>query len=96
MDESIAHMHVTLFGIEFTLPIEGNGDDSRQGQATYLVEATAAPEIGQAPPHPLPLTTLALESAPAPRAVPTFRCKAAAAAPLCDSARHERSGVQLI
>ena len=88
-----AHVHLAVFGVGVTLPLED--DDSEQGQPTILVAAPATVELGQS--H-----WDFIYFAPSPRMVgeslpdaPKLRCKTAIAARLSDNARHERSGVQL-
>jgi hypothetical protein len=85
-----------LFGIEFTLPVEGDDDDSDEGQPTYLIAAAPTIALGPAPAHFIAWALPVLDLCEAVQIAPTFRCKTAVAAPLCDTARHERSGVQLI
>lgn len=92
---SVAHMHVTLFGVEFTLPAESSDDDSHEGRATFLV--TAPPTIDANPAsHFAWFAQPVLDIVQTVQAAPAFRCITASAAPLCDAARHERSGVLLI
>lgn len=94
---SHAHTHFTLLGIEFTWPAPAESDDEpEQGQPTFLVAAPSAVECGQTPSHPLPLEVPILDGVQPVQVAPQFRCKTASAAPLCDIARHERSGVLLI
>jgi len=92
----LAHAHVTLFGVEFTIPAESSNDESDESRATFLI---AAPVIACEMSHDCSLVHLAqpiLNAGELIQIVPAFRCKTAIAAPLCDTARHERSGVQLI
>jgi hypothetical protein len=96
--ESHAHVHVTLLGIGFTLPAPDNDseEESEQGHPTYLVTAPIASVAGASLWHlvwcaqPLP------ELGQISPSTGTFRPQTVGAAPLCDTARHERSGVQLI
>ena len=94
--ESHAHLHVTLFGVEFTLPVESDDDDSDEGQSTFLVAAPTAIDPGQSLLHFAALVQPILNVGEPLQIESTFRCITASAAPLCDTARHERSGVQLI
>ena len=100
--EPHAHFHVTLFGIEFTLPVESDGqdesddnDDSSAGKSTYLVSAPASPDAAQSS-LPLSPCLVLFDTAQVLQSLPTFHSKTAVAAPLCDAARHERSGVLLV
>jgi hypothetical protein len=96
LEASHAHLHITLFGVEFTLPVEPQEDESDQGQSTLLVAAPTAMEPGQSPPHFIAVAQPTLRLGVPLQIVPSFRCITASAAPLCDTARHERSGVLLI
>jgi hypothetical protein len=95
ISSSVAHMHVALFGVEFTLPVESNDNDSHEGQATFLVASPPAIDMNQAS-HFAHLAQPVLDVGRPVQAVAIFRCIAASAAPLCDSARHERSGVLVV
>jgi hypothetical protein len=92
------HLHVALFGIEFTLPIDSDDDDDDAGQshATFLSAAPAGLDASLSFAHFAASAQPMVDLGELPQAAPTFRCKTAIAAPLCDTARHERSGVQLI
>ena len=94
--QSHAHLHGSLFGVDFTLPLESDDHDSVRAQPTYLVAAPAAVESGQTHSQFVAFAPSPLEVGGPLQTVPTFRCKTAIAAPLSDNARHERSGVQLI
>jgi hypothetical protein len=96
MGTSQAHLHVSLFGIEFTLPVEQDDDDSDEGQPTHLIAAAPTIALAPSPSHFIAWTLPILDFGEPVPIAPTFRCKTAVAAPLCDTARHERSGVQLI
>jgi hypothetical protein len=95
MGSSVAHMHVALFGVEFTLPAESSDDASHEGHATFLVASPPAIDANQAS-HFAHLVQPVLDVGQPVQAVATFRCITASVAPLCDTARHERSGVLLI
>jgi hypothetical protein len=92
--EPHCHLHVVLFGVEFTLPADPDDDESEEGRPTYLVAAPATVSLAQAS---LPAVACAMSlDAPQPvRIVLSFHPKTASATPLCDTARHERSGVLL-
>ena len=97
MGECYAHVHVTLFGIEFTLPVRSQDDDSdERGKPTYLVAAWPTIEIGQSCSHFASFAEAILDRGEPLQTLPTFRGKTVVAALLCDTARHERSGVQLM
>jgi hypothetical protein len=95
--ECQAHVHVTLFGIELTLPVQSEDTDAdEQGRVTYLVAACPTIEATQSC-HYFDAVDHSLCDVDEPlQLAPTFRCKTPAATFLCDTARHERSGVQLI
>lgn len=93
--ECHCHLHFWLLGVVFTLPVESDDSDSHEEQATFLV---ASPTVIDAV-QPLNFVSGAvsiLQAGEPARIEPTFRCIAASAAPLCDTARHERTGVLLI
>ncbi len=93
--ESQPHLHVTLFGVEFTIPVESEGDHSPQGQTTFLVAVPTVVESNSATSHFAALAQPMLDLDEPVRIVPTFRCLSALAT-LSDNARHERSSVLLI
>jgi hypothetical protein len=93
---SHTHQHVTLFGFDFTLPVDPDDHDSDEGQPTYLVAAPSAIELDQSDSHFVAWALPIFNSGEPVQIVPTFRCVTAIAAPLSDNARHERSGVLLI
>jgi hypothetical protein len=95
LDESCPHLHVSLFGIDLTLPLS---DDEEDAPGASLACCAAPPAAEVERPHAASILCLAPchgwhEAAPAGA---PFRSIAAPAAPLSDNARHERSGVQLI
>jgi len=93
--ESHAHVHFSLLGVGFTLPMESDDDDSPRGGFTRLV---AAPLVLDAD-FAFQIVSLAQPildiGEPLPTA-PGFRCIVVDTAPLCDSARRDRTGVLLI
>jgi hypothetical protein len=97
LGQSQAHVHLAFFGVEFTMPVGSDDEDDAPtpGQMTFLVAAPMAPGVDYDSQFLLlPQPTLELgNSSPCE---PAFRSKTVVAAPLCDTARHERSGVQLI
>lgn len=96
LGESHPHLHVTLFGVEFTIPVESGDDDSRQGESTFLVAVPIAVDFGSTASHFAALAQPTLDLGEPAQIVPNFRCLAAMAAPLSDNAHHQRSGVLLI
>ncbi len=93
--ESQWHLHVALFGVEFTLPAEPDNDDADAGELSYLIAAPATLTVAQASVSLVP-SAVSLNTARPLQLLPHFRPKPASAAPLCDAARHERSGVLLV
>ena len=96
VDSSYAHVHVTLFGVDFTLPADSDDDENHDVRCTFLGPAPSGVETDQSNSQ-LSVVAEPVMGAGRPLSiVPPFRSIAAAAAPLCDTARHERSGVLLI
>ena len=93
---SVAHTHVTLFGVDFTLPAESEDDASREDRCTFLGQTPSGIETDQSASRFSVVAEPEFDSGELLPTVPTFRSIAASAAPLCDTARHERSGVLLI
>jgi hypothetical protein len=95
MGASHSHLHFWLFGMNFTMPVESGDSDSQDGESTFLVSAATVLEAAQ----PLGLAcfsepTCAFGTQATTEA--SFRSITASAAPLCDTARHERSGVLIV
>ena len=84
-----------MFGVDFTLPAEADSEGDSEGRPAYLVAGAPTIDLGQGPAQFIAMAQPLSLGEPL-QVVPTFRCKAVVAAPLCDTARHERSGVQLI
>jgi hypothetical protein len=91
-------MHVTVLGIELTLPAPPARDDraSEQEKPTYLVAAPPSVDLEHTSGHFVTADMTGLPTGEPVAITCNFRCKTACAAPLSDNARHERSGVQLI
>ncbi len=90
-----AHVHASLFGYEVSLPTP-DGEDPVDDQTLCLVVGPAVAPTAQAATFvdwSLPNILCVERATPA---VPSFGCITAEAAPLCDSARRERSGVLLV
>ena len=98
---SALHMHIFLLGFQFTLPAEETTDDEGEQSANQVVlvrflgdnlndsaARLAAPDC-QTVLALQPCDISAVGSAP-----PLCRMTRLRSLPLCDSARHERSGVQ--
>jgi hypothetical protein len=94
--ESQPHLHVALFGVEFTIPVESESELSWRGETTFLMAASVVVDLTPTASHFAALAQPMLEVGEPVQIVPTFRCISAVAAPLSDNARHERSGVLLI
>jgi len=100
----VVHWHYSWLGLNNSIPVSvGSPDAGRaQTESTFAVVRLLGDELPHFRPSPSPAVFLALGcglSLPlVPMAGAITRCAEipAAAAPLCDSARHERSGVQLI
>ncbi|HEV3023985.1 MAG TPA: hypothetical protein VGX76_16030 [Pirellulales bacterium] len=102
-----AHVHLVWLGFEFTLlppavPTDDQDDSPPPASVSLarLVDNCLWLEVGRAsPPRAIavdPLTRPALAEAGAPIHPAGPAARNVAALPLCDAARHERSGVQLI
>lgn len=100
----VVHRHLLWLGFELTLPAPAEKQPYDEGAGSG--GETFVRLIGEQPPE-LARPALAVDRPPAPLAAPPERITAASArqslaatavvaAPLCDTARHERSGVQLI
>jgi hypothetical protein len=96
VESSYAHVHVTLFGVDFTLPADSDDDKNHDARCTFLGQAPSGVEMDQSNSHSSLVADPVMDAGRPLSIVPTFRSIAAAAAPLCDTARHERSGVLLI
>lgn len=95
------HRHIWLLGIVLTLPA-GDEDSNSSNDRTYegaiglLASETSTVVDSQAVAHLFSLFTLLPVTLEPAQTRTVFRFKPAMVAPLCDTARHERSGVQLI
>lgn len=96
MGPSHAHTHVTLFGVDFTLPAESDDDQSREVRCTFLGQTPSGIETGQSTSRFSVVAEPVFDSGELLPVVATFRSIAASAAPLCDTARQERCCVLLI
>lgn len=95
MEDCHCHRHFWLLGVVFTLPIESDDGDSHEEQTTFLVASPTVMDAVQ-PLHFVSPALSILQAGEPARIEATFRCLAASVAPLCDAARHERSGVLLV
>lgn len=104
LTEVTEHIHLLWLGMEFTLPApKGHKPDTRvSGSGTGMLARLTDQGTAEASPTPLPLfhsdAVLIGEALPYGFA-PLAQVGAArdiASLPLCDAARHARSGVQLI
>lgn len=95
MGECHSHLHFWLLGVLFTVPVQSDDSDSNQEQTTFLVASPTVIDAAQPLHLVCPVLSISHVAEPA-LFVPSFRCIAAAAPPLCDAARHERSGVLLV
>jgi hypothetical protein len=102
VEEAAPHWHLWILGFELTLPIspESAGDEPEQPWIVASVggDGAAAPGLAHGPApaaaarcQAAACSAAALADHPSPRAGPQVL-----SAPLCDTARFERSGVQLI
>jgi len=94
------HMHVFVLGFQFTLPAEDSGDSESAPQGFHAVvvrliddnlsdSATRVPtSIASVPPLGLPAALVLEDVRPRVPSSPDTH-----GVPLCDAARHERSGV---
>jgi hypothetical protein len=89
-------VHVTLFGVDFTLPAESGDDEKYDARCTFLGPEPGGIEIDPSASHFSVVAEPVFDCGELLPMVATFRSIAASAAPLCDTARHERSGVLLI
>jgi len=96
VESSYAHVHVTLFGVDFTLPADSDEDTDHDARCTFLGPSPSGVVMDQSASHSSLVAEPVMDAGRPLSIVPTFRSIAAAAAPLCDTARHERSGVLLI
>ena len=98
------HLHLSIFGFSFTLPQPSNSDDGDPGQNGDLIcirlDQQNCTPAGNGLHSPTFLdggsTSLIVQVDGGLLTRPRFSPITAIAAPLCDTARHERSGVQLI
>jgi hypothetical protein len=105
-----AHCHLTWFGWELTLPAPDHDHSSQDGDAGFrpVIGAVLVRLVDEQPTAPqakpiawacIPVTSAnnlyTIVEAGAARSIQRA-ASMAIAAPLCDAARHERSGVQLI
>jgi hypothetical protein len=104
ISDSVKHTHLCWFGICFSLPNSHDSDSDTQSERNepgIVPEVSAATVMAAQSPTLEATYELRQECAggvPVAAEVThaTFTCIPAIAAPLCDTARHERSGVQLI
>jgi len=78
------------------LPAESDNDASREVRCTFLGQTPSSIEADQSASRFSVVAEPEFDSGEPLAIVPTFRSIAASAAPLCDTARHERCCVLLI
>jgi hypothetical protein len=96
------HMHIFLLGFQFTLPADENSDDESAHSSDHPVVMRLVADDLDGSAARLPVGICHAVATPAPQAdmnptgaVDMFcRLTPLSALPLCESARHERSGVQ--
>jgi len=102
ISNSVCHVHVSLLGVNFTFPSSPGPNESKSdsGKQTAVIAGVVGASM---PPVQVrtafdfaPLGTRLDYYRPVLPVAPRFSCIPAISAPLCDTARHERSGVQLI
>lgn len=101
-DRFVVHLHWRLFGIDFSVPVPKNGqqdeeNDDAEPSVVRLVDSvpTLTVEInGFAGAFPETVSQLGLDS-PMVESSPSRPPSLVPSVPLCDRARHERSGVLL-
>lgn len=90
------HRHVCLFGFDVSVPVDAGSDTSEIARLTLLTQSLQAPEL-QRSRGEFVIWSLPLRAPGEPVAAELdFHSKPVCAAFLSDTARHERSGVQLI
>ncbi|MDC0934824.1 hypothetical protein OAS39_00965 [Pirellulales bacterium] len=99
---SVSHTHLTLFGFDFSIPPAGDSDDDHDNplSTTFVGLSDDCPIVLVARSLDIDLLRALLLTASVGDLVAsptaTFAMPQAPSAPLCDSARFERSGVLLI
>ena len=101
LEAPCAHRHLSLFGIDFTLPVgdddqRSNDDHAGSSQITYLQSAPVSIEMHHGDVWIWLAVAPTLDFSEPAKLTDSFHCAKPVAAPLCDTARHERSGVLLI
>jgi hypothetical protein len=95
------HMHIFVLGFQFTLPADEESDDESSHHTDHPVAMLAADDLADSAAR-VPIVTCQALAPAAPQAafnlagaVPVRRrLLPLRSLPLCESARHERSGVQ--
>ena len=100
LTNSVAHVHVSCFGFEFSLPLQDESEHSDLSNSGSIAFVKPHDECLQAPPavNAILYTLLmphVIQSSGILPIVGHFSFRPADSIPLCDTARHERSGVQL-
>ncbi len=96
------HMHIFLLGFQFTVPAEEESGDSETDSGEHLVVvrilgdelSDSVARVG-AVVEDFSATSPATDIVVVPATLPEAPLERVRALPLCDNARHERSGVQL-
>jgi hypothetical protein len=99
----VVHLHWSLFGVDFSVPVSQNeppedGSNNAEPALVRLVDSVPSPVLGNssfAGDSSAAAAQAGLDSAVAPTSLLTTG-KLTQSAPLCDRARHERSGVLLV
>jgi hypothetical protein len=98
---AVPHLHSIWFGMPVSIPVQNGSNPSGDSPATSCVDSHASDSIVVAAvsvPELVPLPAHCTDSARVPELRELSRSTSigpVASSPLCDSARHERSGVQL-
>jgi hypothetical protein len=97
------HMHIFILGFQFTLPADENSSDesTEKNGADPVVMRLAADDLADSSTkvpvtiwNAVPIAAPLVATNPAPAVDMFCRLTPLSALPLCESARHERSGVQ--
>jgi hypothetical protein len=99
----VVHLHWSVFGVDFSVPVPeddqpNDGSNDAELAVVRLVDSVPTPAIdrnGPASIAPMTVAQLGLESAVVPNP-PLASFHLTQPVPLCDRARHERSGVLLV
>jgi hypothetical protein len=99
----VVHLHWNFLGVGFSVPVSQDdqpdgGDDHARPEMVRLVDSVPTPVVAGGDRVSNPLATAAQRRSDRPvfATLPTHRSQPAQTAPLCDRARHERSGVLVV